>query len=100
MSQDSNVSSATPSLVVDGVPAVKKHAAGEEVEGSEEQPRHEKQDNTKPVLPWENTKREVNVKTFTGYNLNLNGWIRKDVMEQQIVEREQVEHDEQSNEEK
>ncbi|QLG74335.1 hypothetical protein HG535_0G02190 [Zygotorulaspora mrakii] len=32
------------------------------------------------VIPWEATHQQVDIKTFTGYDLKLDGWIRQDVL--------------------
>lgn len=31
-----------------------------------------------PVLPWDHTTQGVPVTSFTGYEIKLNGWVRKD----------------------
>ncbi|CCD24577.1 Ies4p NDAI_0D02630 [Naumovozyma dairenensis CBS 421] len=40
-----------------------------------------KKEESKPVLPWNKADHGVAMKTFTGYNVNLTGWIRKDIQE-------------------
>ncbi|EDO15869.1 hypothetical protein Kpol_1009p15 [Vanderwaltozyma polyspora DSM 70294] len=57
-------------------------------------------DDNKPVLPWENSSKDIQVKTFTGYTLNLKGWIRKDIKEKQSKEREEKRLEEAKKDEK
>ncbi|CCC70532.1 hypothetical protein NCAS_0F00480 [Naumovozyma castellii] len=42
----------------------------------------EKSDNSKRVIPWNLEDHGVNLKTFTGYDIKLNGWVRKDIIEE------------------
>ncbi|CCH58768.1 hypothetical protein TBLA_0A09850 [Henningerozyma blattae CBS 6284] len=44
----------------------------------------------KHVLPWDNTEHEVPIKSFTGYEVNFNGWIRKDIREERRGKNGQV----------
>lgn len=48
--------------------------------------------NKENALPWDHVDHEIGVKSFSGYTVKLNGWIRRDVREErQRAEREQVE---------
>lgn len=44
-----------------------------------------------PVIPWVNEPHSVSIKSFAGYDIKLNGWVRKDIKEQRQVAKEEEE---------
>lgn len=45
-------------------------------------PTQKPKDKNEHVIPWEERPHGVHVRCFAGYDLNFNGWIRRDVREQ------------------
>ncbi|KOG96682.1 Ies4p [Saccharomyces eubayanus] len=39
-------------------------------------------DNSKPVLPWDHESKAVEIKSFSGYKVELTGWIRRDIRQE------------------
>lgn len=44
-----------------------------------------------PVIPWVNEPHSVSIKSFAGYDIKFNGWVRKDIKEQRQVAQEEEE---------
>lgn len=40
-----------------------------------------------PVIPWENEPQSVSIKSFAGYDIKFNGWVRKDIKEQRKLQK-------------
>lgn len=43
------------------------------------------------ALPWDHVDHEIAIKSFSGYTVKLNGWVRHDVREERQREREREE---------
>ncbi|CCF59270.1 hypothetical protein KAFR_0G02360 [Kazachstania africana CBS 2517] len=71
--------------------SVKKH------ESEHNQQVVEDPDTDKLVIPWDKVDQEIDVKSFTGYTVKLNGWIRHDIRGQRKTEIDEKE--ESANEE-
>lgn len=63
-----------------------------ELKREEEQP---KKDASAKVEPWTHVEQEIPVRSFTGYRVQLGGWIRND----QLAERQQEMVEEDKNKE-
>lgn len=48
-----------------------------------------------PVIPWLAVDHEIGLKTFTGYNLSLNGWVRRDVLDERRLQKNVKLHEDQ-----
>lgn len=52
---------------------------------------NEKEIKDNKVLPWDMTDHEIKIKSFSGYTVKLNGWIRHDIREQRMKEAKEKE---------
>lgn len=52
------------------------------------------------VLPWDKTDHEIKIRSFSGYTIKLNGWIRHDVREQRLKEAKEKESEKDKTAEK
>ncbi|CCE65234.1 hypothetical protein TPHA_0K01000 [Tetrapisispora phaffii CBS 4417] len=82
--------------------STKENTPNLETDASKDDSKIKAQENAKkPVIPWQNNHKSVEVKTFSGYTLKLKGWVRKDVVEKyqkQSIESVLKEKEEQKRE--
>lgn len=50
------------------------------------------------VLPWDKTDHEIKIRSFSGYTIKLNGWIRHDIRNQRLTETKKNEAKEKDKE--
>lgn len=78
MSQNSALNS-TASTPAPGSSPVHKPPTHSPVKTKNDEQDVPEEDPKRPVLPWEDVDHEIPVTSFTGYKLNLNGWVRRDI---------------------